>query len=136
MLPASEHFVEFMKELKSEITVFGGEAVLARFSFMDESDNQNAIEKFNLGLSREYNDIYDTVSKIRNELENIRKSNLLSLAYLDERLSLIIKLKKNYEKIKVRDYFKVRLHERIGEQIDFLLQTVQRYHAEFYTNSN
>jgi hypothetical protein len=131
MLPKSEHFLELMRDLKSEIASFGGEAVLAELNFMEERDKKNAIEEFNAGLSREYLDIRETGSKIWNDIEIGRKSNLLNLAFLEERLARLKKLRKAYEIIAQRDCFKVRLRERIEEHIENVQQKVQLYYSEF-----
>lgn len=130
MLPRSEHFLQFMQELKSEINSYGGDALLANFNFVDSDDAQKAIDEFNAGLSQEYSGIKETSSEIWNEIENNRKADLLSLAFLEEKLSTINKLKKSYEKIKLRDYFKINLRERVDEHIDTLFQKVQHYYNE------
>jgi hypothetical protein len=131
MLPRNERFLQFMQELKSEISSYGGEAVLAQLNFMDKRDDQNAVNEFNESLSQEYFGIKETGSKIWNEVEISRKDNLLNLAFLEDSLSTLKKLKSAYEAIKLRDCFKVSLRERIDEQIESLLRKVEYYYNEF-----
>lgn len=136
MLPRSEHFLEFMQKLKDEIKSCGGDALLANFNFLDTSDAQDAKDKFNECLSKEYSGISEIESKIWNEIENSRKANLLNLAFLEEKLTMLGKLKKTYETIKTRDYFKISLSERVDEHINALLQKVQHYYNEFKKTVN
>lgn len=131
MLPRSEHFLEFMQELRSEIDAFDGDAVLANFNFMYQGDNKHATDEFNASLSREYVSIEETGNKIWDEIESNRKANLLTLSYLEECLSMLNKLKKSYETVKLRDCFKIRLLERIDEHIETLLKKVQSYYNDF-----
>lgn len=131
MLPGGDTFLAFLQGLKGEIDGAGGEAVLARLNFMDNADCRNAIDGFNEGLKREYHGLSETGSKIFEEIERSRKSNLMDLAFLEERIAMVNKLNESYETIKRRDYFKVRLREQIGERIEALMQTVQRYYSEF-----
>ena len=101
------------------------------FVFLDNADNENAAAKFNSYLSDEYLSIKQTLKQIKDDIENARKNNLLSLTFLEERLAAIRKLKKSYETIILHDYFKTRLSERIDEYIDSLLQTVNHYYNDF-----
>lgn len=131
MLPRSEHFLEFSKELKKEIISNGGQMLIANFSFIDDDDAKNAVDEFNSGLSREVMNIKKIEDKIRLDIENTENSNLLTASFLEEKLNMINKLKKAYETIKQRDCFKISLSERLDEHIDSLLQKVQHYYNEF-----
>ena len=135
MLPHNDQFLKFMNALKSEISSYGGEAVLAQLNYMDECDNQKAIDEFNAALSQEYCGIKETGCRIWDEIEQSRTDNLLSLAFLEERLTTLKRLKNAYEKVKLRDCFKVNLRERIDDHIETLLQKAEYCYNEFNTNS-
>jgi hypothetical protein len=130
MLPACGHFIAFLQELKEEIEALGGKAVLARLNFLDACDNKFMVDRFNTGLSDEYGDINETVSVAFDKLEDRRKENHLDSACLNEIMATIRRLKKDYETVKLRDYYRLRLHERVEERIETLARTVQRYYDE------
>jgi hypothetical protein len=130
MLPANGHFLSFMQELKEEIGALGGKATLARLDFLDAHDDGILIEKFNNGLSSEYGDIKKTVNRTLDELEDKHRENHLDSACLNVSLTTIRRLKKTYEKIKLRDCYRLLLHEKVEECIETLVGAVQRYYEE------
>lgn len=135
LLPKNERSLLFMRELKNDIDSSGGEAVIADFAFIDSADNEKAASEFNSHLNNEYFCIKQTLAQIKDDIENARNNNLLSLQFLEERLAKIKKLKKSYDSISLRDYFKIRLSERIDEHIDSLLKTIKYYKNEIKSNN-
>lgn len=130
ILPNTDLLLKFMQKMQKAITSYGGHAILMNVSFANVEDKIKTIELFNLNVKSEYQEIEQPLLKILHDIESIRQKDLLSDTYLENRLATVIKLRKTFDCIKARDYFKVSISENISNLINLSIKTIKHYRLE------
>lgn len=127
LLPSGETQIGFFQEMKRLISSYGGEAALISMDFMSPEDEEKAVEQFNANVSSDYGEVEKVFVNIMKELDGIHQSHVMSLALLEDRLQQIRRTKILYEKIKLRDYFRSRMSDRMEQTIETVVNRIDSY---------
>lgn len=126
-LPYQQEGIDFFSKLKEDIIRFGGEASIVSVNFLDEEDHARIIRQFNENIRAEYSKLEISLNRMRDDLDAIYRIHRMNVEYLESKLSILKNVKKDYEMIKKRDYFKFISNSELEKAIESVQTLVNNY---------
>lgn len=115
ILPSNKESERHFRQLRNEIEEMGGEGYLFKSTLVGAEES--LVQQINEARDEEYTEIIDKCDDFFKEIENEINDQHFTYAELEENEEDLEKLKKWYEKVLARDYFKACLGQRAGELI-------------------
>lgn len=116
VLPAVRDNERYFRQLRKEITEFGGEAYLIKGTML--GTEQGVIDLFNGARDEEYGEIIHRCEEFLEEIEAETGNQHFTYAELEENEEDLAKLEKWLEKVSERDFFQAGLAGKTKEILE------------------
>lgn len=115
VLPSHKESERHFRQLRKEIEEMGGEGYLFKSTLVGAEEK--LVQQMNAARNEEYTEIIDKCDDFFKEMEYEINDQHFTYAELEENEEDLEKLKKWYEKVQARDYFKASLSQKAAELI-------------------
>ena len=124
ILPHTERLLAYVTALRSDIIRFGGEASVVTMHFLDEEDENAVVAQFVENVRSDYNELERLFLRVTDDIERFRSAGKLTQAMLEEKLGVLRKARRVYEKLRQRDHFKALSGQKIEELMKISLAKI------------
>jgi hypothetical protein len=122
VLPSSDYFYGYLDDLCRRIVIFGGEASMVSLNFLSEDEDARVTKLYNDNIGRDYGRVERMLLTLAAELDEVVQRGSVTHAWLRDRLGSVDRRRRAYNKILLRDYFRMGYSERV----ELLLKTTAK----------